>query len=116
MPFAFDLIDVYGTKNKVIGLKIFSKFSSFFCQNLDVANICSENLLITIFEQLLDATIHRELEVVVLLYPILLDFHNCILAYHQNEKSSPKSLTLKFYDELLGEMERSCTTAFRRVN
>lgn len=113
MPYAFDLIDMFGTQNKVIGLKIFSAFATTFCSAKD-QKFCSENLLVTIFDQLKSSIVHRDLEVVVLLFPILIDFHSCLLLFRK-ENTAPCSFTLHFFDDLLSEMERSCTAPFRRV-
>ena len=104
MPFAFQLIDDYWQENKLIGLKL---FICVFKKAKD--NSISKNLMGAIFDQLKGSIVYRELEVVALLFPLLL------MVYFKLDIPSSDKMSQSFFKDLLSEMERSCTAAFRKV-
>ena len=107
MPFAFQLIDNYWVQNKVIGLKIFN----YILKNAS-GNELSVNLLKTLFDQIIAAVVYKELEVVVLLFPLLDLIYTKL---DENIQFDVNEIQLKLFKDVLSEMERSCTATFRKV-
>lgn len=107
LPYGLNLLDDYSTRYKVMGLKILRKLAKSPSLELN------PNLAITLFDQFINATVYQELEIVVILFPLLVEFHE--LLGKVLSSSELESYTLKFFKVLLDDMDRSCAGAFRKV-